>query len=83
MGDVGGEKTVTLTAAQMPRHRHQLVQFGIAPSAGGYPGANGFVVGGAGQDAQAGGRLSDYQGNDQAHNNMPPYMIVNYEVICG
>ena len=56
----------TVTTGAGTAHTHAQNNFGIAPSAGGYPSANGFVNGGAGVDAQGGGRGN---GNESAHTH--------------
>jgi len=78
VGEVGGAETHTLTQGQGPLHTHSQIAFGVAPSAGGFPTANGFVVGGAGTDAQGGGRGNGNSGNNEPHNNVQPTMTLNY-----
>jgi len=68
MGETGGEKTHTLTVAEMPAHTHN------------YP----STAGGAGNavptlsDAGAHNNVTDSKGGDGAHNNLQPYMALTY-----
>jgi microcystin-dependent protein len=92
LGATGGTQTHTMTSAEMPSHTHiqdvhghAQAAFGVAPSAGGYPTANGFVVGGAGTDAQGGGRgnanttaVNQNTGGGGAHLNTQPTIVLNY-----
>lgn len=77
VGDTGGEKTHTLTEAEMPRHKHNysghsftnLDERGsgssnLNESNGAYYPGHWFTI--------------DYAGGSQAHNNMPPYAVVKY-----
>jgi len=68
-GKTGGEKTHTLTLAETPAHTHAVpLSSGGAPTSG---------VSGAGQSV-FGSMDTDSKGGGGAHENMPPYLIVNY-----
>lgn len=69
LGETGGAKTHTLTIAQMPSHRHTVSQ----------------VVNGAGSVqllTQAGvaaiSNQTNLTGSGEAHNNLQPYLTLNY-----
>jgi microcystin-dependent protein len=71
LGATGGEEFHTLSAGEMPSHSH-----GIAGAAGSSGALGGFFAGlGTGQ-------LSQAVGGGAAHNNMPPYVIINYIIKC-
>lgn len=86
-----GTKEETLTIAQMPSHNHKHRQwvFNGSGASGnhygfGYQGGTGAAV-----DTNSAGSSSEVQygnfptGGGEAHNNMPPVIVVNYEVIAG
>lgn len=83
-GATGGAATVTLTTDQMPYHTHQEMlsngswnynavynQGGTVTTYEGAAIANLSVSGNKGSYAYVG-----YSGNNQPHNNMPPYLTV-------
>lgn len=68
----GGEKTHTLTTSEMPKHTHKIRYTGNN--------ANGVYGGMAGTSVDATPNYNEllvaYEGEGQAHNNLPPYMTV-------
>jgi microcystin-dependent protein len=83
-GEVGGAEMVTLTAAQMPPHRHALLASTAAASATKGPtdalGSSTAMrlYGSAAPDmAMAAGAIGA-AGGGQPHENMPPFVAVNF-----
>lgn len=81
VGQTGGEAEHTLTVDEMPGHSHNVVSSADAARLV----LNQSGVGGASYafaDNLGNGHYStwitDTMGGDQAHNNMPPYMVLNY-----
>lgn len=85
LGDTGGSATVTLTKDQMPVHTHiqnahshtigSLVRYdisgkGVAAVGDGYGNSHNYKTGNTTATNQN-------AGGGQAHNNMPPYLVVN------
>jgi microcystin-dependent protein len=72
--DVGGVASVTLTTAQMPAHNHSVATRTYS-SGGGGQGPWPFVGG----PATTGGSISmNTAGEDQPHENRPPYYALAY-----
>lgn len=81
-GTTGGEANHTLTLAESPSHNHRDLywgngssyQFGVNRTAGG--GTWGFDYWSTGSNCSEANFYTNYVGGNQAHNNMPPYLVV-------
>lgn len=67
-----GEKEVTLTIAQMPRHNHDLVFY--TGSNGGFQSATGVAP------TTTVNRTTSFSGNGEAHNNIQPSLVLKYYI---
>jgi len=72
---VGGEKQVTLTVEQIPKHTHELIEDSAQTT--------GYLKAGEQRDgisSQVGNATHDraMEVGDQAHNNMPPYIALYF-----
>lgn len=78
LGETGGAKTHTLTTAEMPAHTHELyANVGNAASVGNLDditGSNNINA----TDQRVGDRPTTSTGGGGAHNNLQPYIVLNY-----
>ena len=84
MGGSGGAETVTLTAAQLPAHNHDLYR--EQGSSGGAL-AGGVSINTAANRTVAPAWTSGYAqspaGGGTAHPNIPPYLAINFIIYAG
>ena len=87
LGESGGSPTVTLLTSEIPAHTHALAASaaeGIARSPSGElfanesGGVNSYAALGAGPQALLAGAACGITGGSQPHNNLAPYLVVNY-----
>lgn len=85
-GDTGGEQTVTLITSEIPAHIHQV---GCDSGAGGEssPSSGMWAATGRGRPSSyssdapntpMSGQAVEPTGGSQPHNNMPPYLTLNF-----
>lgn len=84
LGERGGVSSVTLSEAQMPQHSHDPVANSVSPPNLNNP-ANAFFARGSGNvyatpgaTNAAADQMVGNTGGSQAHNNMQPYLGINF-----
>ena len=89
LGQHGGQEEVALSISQMPTHNHSVIASSADadtkdPLGGSFAagkGKNAKLYNGNAPDVELSPDTSGTAGGSQAHNNMPPYLGVNY-IIC-
>ncbi len=86
IGEVGGSDTITLLQSEMPNHSHTVNAAGAGSLAG--PGANAWASGEKGHapayaatggaTVAMGGQAISSAGGNQPHNNLQPYLVLNF-----
>ncbi len=83
-GEASGSETVSLQTSQLPPHNHP-VGVGVASAAAAIARANGAVYAGGNQyqttanaDGNLGGVTCGNAGGSLPHNNLQPYVVINY-----
>lgn len=75
MGGTGGANTITLTEGQMPKHSHQ--------NGRGNPGSAKSSWTAANTANYASFQTSETAGNDEPHENRPPFLSLNFIIYTG
>jgi microcystin-dependent protein len=85
IGEAGGEETVTLTAAQMPAHSHAILASAVPANAQSPAGTSwaetpdhAYATSAPAAAMNAASIAS--AGGGTAHDNMPPFLVVNYYI---
>lgn len=80
LGEAAGLATVTLTSNEIS-HSHRVVASAGAnanTAAGNFPGASSSALYGASPDTTMNAATVSSSGSSQPHDNMQPYLVVNY-----
>ena len=86
MGAKGGVETVTLAASEMPAHAHAFGQTCSSDPGGEESPVNHYLgiqspgVYASTSNAQMGAGTSSTSGGSQAHENLAPYLVMNYVI---
>lgn len=78
IGETGGEKTHTLTVNEMPTHAHTYYIYGDVNPTQHSVAVDNFKYNGWGTSYHDSYFASSTAGSSQAHNNLQPYIVMNY-----
>ena len=82
LGEVAGTETITLTVNQIPAHPHTVLANGESNTTGkpanNYPATNGAYNPANDGTQMAAGMIPPSGGGNQPHDNMQPYLVLNY-----
>lgn len=76
IGATGGEATHVLTSNEMPKHRHTVTDFNNVKVGNGTNGSYELNLTGYNNIGSDNFLITSFEGESQAHNNMPPYIKV-------
>ncbi len=86
LGETGGEQNVTLLKSEMPSHAHEAQ--GVSGAGGQGPSGNTWAdanqrgineyTASSAQNVQMGSQALSITGGSQPHNNMMPYLVLNF-----
>lgn len=77
VGQTGGEKAHTLTVSEMPSHDHEIQRSNVAASG---QGADTSTVYRSSANSGATYARTQNNGGGAAHNNLQPYVVINYNI---
>jgi microcystin-dependent protein len=85
IGETGGKKEVQLNKNELPKHSHNLSNVVTGYTGADYTNERGYMgdVGGSALNTEYGGAPTDTAGDDQPHENRPPYYALAYIVRLG
>lgn len=87
MGEISGQETVTLTTNELPAHNH--AQYAVTDAGTTAVPTNAYLAntGALDKEYRPSGTLTPMNsgtiasaGGNQAHNNMPPYLVLNFYI---
>lgn len=74
VNQTGGEEAHQLTTAELASHNHALFEVDLVALTGEEPVLIPFITSGA--------RATDYEGGDEPHNNIQPFVALNYAMVA-
>lgn len=85
LGDVGGEVEHILTINEMPQHQHTAYEVGTTKDSANTADPAAYTAMRSVDRSNLYGSISytNSSGNSQPHNNMQPYIVVNYIIATG